>query len=54
MFKEGDKHVLLVKDIYGEDGDEYCCKAQNKGGTRMSRAELTIKCKYRSVELKRV
>lgn len=43
---EGDKHILIVKDVYGEDADEYSIRATNKGGSRVSRAELEIKCKF--------
>lgn len=44
--KEGNKHIMVIKDLYGEDADEYCCRAQNKAGSRMSRADLTLKCMY--------
>ncbi|CAG5133824.1 unnamed protein product, partial [Candidula unifasciata] len=40
---DGDTHVLIVKDVYGEDADEYSIRATNKGGSRISRAELEIK-----------
>lgn len=42
---EGDKQILIIKDIYGEDADEYSVRATNKGGSRVSRAELEIRCK---------
>ena len=45
MFKEGDKYVLIVHDVFGEDADEYSVKASNRAGTRSSRADLAIKCK---------
>ena len=45
MGKEGDTHFLIIKDCYGEDADEYTCKASNRGGTRQSRADLVIRCK---------
>ena len=44
--KEGDRYYLIVKDCYGEDADEYTCKASNPAGTRQSRADLVIRCKY--------
>ena len=46
--REGDRCVLVVRDVYGEDEDEYSCRATNKAGSRMSRADLRIKCKYTS------
>ena len=45
MGKEGDRYYLTIKDCYGEDADEYTCKATNKAGTRQSRADLVIRCK---------
>lgn len=45
VFKEGFKHVLIVTDVFGEDADEYVCRAVNKAGSRTSRADLTIKSK---------
>ncbi|KAL8579176.1 hypothetical protein ACOMHN_010760 [Nucella lapillus] len=42
IFTEGDKQVLVVHDVYGEDADEYSVRASNKGGSRISRAELVI------------
>ena len=46
MLKEGDTYTLCVNDVYGEDADEYSCRASNKGGVRTSRAELQIMSKY--------
>ncbi|KAL8565325.1 hypothetical protein ACOMHN_029021 [Nucella lapillus] len=42
ILKEGDKYILIVHDVYGEDADEYSIRASNKGGYRVSRAELEI------------
>ncbi|XP_070200689.1 twitchin-like isoform X4 [Littorina saxatilis] len=42
IFSEGDTQVLVVHDVYGEDADEYVCRASNKGGNRTSRADLEI------------
>ncbi|XP_076471204.1 twitchin-like [Babylonia areolata] len=42
ILKEGDKYILVVHDVYGEDADEYSVRASNKGGNRVSRAELEI------------
>ncbi len=41
--KEGDKHVLAIYNASLDDQDEYSVKAKNKGGSRMSRANLTVK-----------
>ncbi|XP_074660014.1 twitchin-like [Tubulanus polymorphus] len=43
IHKDGDKHMLVVHDVFGEDSDEYSVRASNKAGTRTSRAELSIK-----------
>ncbi|KAK3703484.1 hypothetical protein RRG08_024788 [Elysia crispata] len=40
---EGEKHILVVKDVYGEDADEYSARASNKGGSRVSRCQLEIR-----------
>ncbi|XP_059156398.1 twitchin-like isoform X4 [Physella acuta] len=40
---EGTKQILIVKNIYGEDADEYSVRATNRGGSRVSRAELEIR-----------
>ncbi|GBO35254.1 Twitchin, partial [Araneus ventricosus] len=45
MLKDGDTYSLVVSEAYGEDADEYACRATNKGGSRTSRAELLIKSK---------
>jgi hypothetical protein len=45
MLKEGDVYSLIVNDVYGEDADEYVCRAINKGGIKSTRAELIIMSK---------
>lgn len=45
MTRDGDSYSLTVHDVYGEDEDEYMCRAQNVGGIRSTKAEVTIKCK---------
>jgi hypothetical protein len=45
MLKEGDVYSLIVNDVYGEDADEYVCRAVNKGGIKSTRAELIIMSK---------
>lgn len=42
MYSEGDNHNLTVNDVYGEDADEYICRAVNKGGVKSTKAELRI------------
>lgn len=43
--QEGNKHILTIYNVQLEDqDDEYSVKAKNKGGSRMSRANLTVKC----------
>ena len=44
IVKEGDKQILVVHEVYGEDADEYSVRASNKGGNRVSRADLEISC----------
>ncbi|KAK2728041.1 hypothetical protein QYM36_008498, partial [Artemia franciscana] len=41
--KDGDTYILQINNVYGEDADEYSCRATNKGGTKSTRAELVIK-----------
>lgn len=43
MLRDGDTYILKINNVFGEDADEYYCKAVNKAGTRTSRAELVIK-----------
>lgn len=40
--QEGDTYILSVYDVYGEDADEYVCRAVNKAGAKSTRAELII------------
>ncbi|GLH11531.1 Titin, partial [Gryllus bimaculatus] len=42
MLTEGETYSLVVNDVYGEDADEYVCRASNKGGIKSTRAELII------------
>jgi hypothetical protein len=36
--------MLAINNVQLNDEDEYSVKAKNKGGSRMSRAYLTVKC----------
>lgn len=42
IYSEGDVHTLIINDVYGEDEDEYVCRAVNKAGVKSTRAELVI------------
>ena len=42
IYSESDVHHLVVNDVFGEDADEYVCRAVNKGGVKSTRAELII------------
>ena len=42
--QDGNKYTLAIFNVTLEDEDEYSVKAKNKGGSRMSRANLTVKC----------
>ena len=44
--KEGDTYYLEVRDVYGEDADDYSCRAHNAAGHKSTRATLTIKSKW--------
>jgi len=43
---DGDTYTLEIRDVFGEDQDEYQVKATNRGGTKTSRADLVISCMY--------
>jgi len=45
MRKEGNRYILIVHDIYGEDADEYSVRVKNRGGARTSRADMIIRSK---------
>ncbi|XP_069132543.1 twitchin-like isoform X11 [Argopecten irradians] len=40
---DGNFYTLAIKDVFGEDQDEYSVRAVNKGGSRSSRADLEIR-----------
>ncbi|XP_025833492.1 twitchin isoform X4 [Agrilus planipennis] len=42
IYSEGEVHHLVINDVFGEDADEYVCRAVNKGGVKSTRAELII------------
>ncbi|XP_061506912.1 twitchin isoform X9 [Anopheles gambiae] len=43
MYSDGDTHHLAINDVFGEDADEYTCRAANRGGVRSTKASLIIK-----------
>lgn len=42
IFSEGETHTLIVNDVFGEDADEYLCRAVNKCGAKTTKGELFI------------
>lgn len=46
IYSDGDLHHLAIHDVFGEDADEYMCRAMNKGGVKSTKAELVIKSEY--------
>lgn len=46
MTKEGRKQVLTIHDCGMEDAEEYSIKVFNRAGSKLSRANLAVKCKY--------
>ncbi|XP_074598807.1 projectin protein bent isoform X2 [Brevipalpus obovatus] len=43
ILRDGESYILSISNVFGEDADEYACRATNKAGSRSSRAELLIK-----------
>ncbi|KRY50894.1 Twitchin [Trichinella britovi] len=43
IFSIGNKHVLVINDLFGEDADEYSCRALNIAGCRSTTGEVFIK-----------
>jgi hypothetical protein len=56
IIRNGDKYLLQISNVALDDEDEYSVKAKNKGGSRISRASLTVKCKiyYLIFSIKRI
>lgn len=46
IYSQGDDHYLIINGVFGEDADEYVCRAVNKAGIRSTRAELAIMSEY--------
>lgn len=48
IYSEGENYFLNINDVFGEDADEYVCRAVNKAGAKSTRAALAIMSKYLS------
>lgn len=46
IYADGDTYNLTINDVFGEDADEYVCRAVNKAGVKSTRAELIIMSEY--------
>lgn len=42
IYSDGDCHNLIVHDVFGEDADEYVCRAVNRAGVKSTKCELLI------------
>jgi hypothetical protein len=51
IYNDGDTYHLTIYDVFGEDSDEYMCRAANKGGIKSTKAQLVIKSKYKNEKL---
>jgi hypothetical protein len=45
--REGDKCILVINNLTPDDVDEYSIKARNKGGSRMCRCNVNVRCKLK-------
>ena len=43
--RDGDKCILVINNATPDDIDEYSIKAKNKGGSRMCRCNVNVRCK---------
>ena len=44
--RDGDKCILVINNATPDDIDEYSIKAKNKGGSRMCRCNVNVRCKF--------
>lgn len=44
--REGDKCILVINNATPDDIDEYSVKAKNKGGSRMCRCNVNVRCEF--------
>jgi hypothetical protein len=47
--REGDKCILVINNLTPDDVDEYSIKARNKGGSRMCRCNVNVRCKLKLI-----
>ncbi len=47
--REGDKCILVINNLTPDDLDEYSVKARNKGGSRMCRCNVNVRCKLKLI-----
>jgi len=52
--REGDKCILIINNATPDDVDEYSIKARNKGGSRMCRCNVNIRCMLKSILKKKL
>ena len=46
MSQDGDKAVLLIKDVYEDDAGDITCELSNKKGKESSTSKLKVQSKY--------
>lgn len=51
IYSQNEVHYLIINDVFGEDADEYMCRAINKGGVKSTKANLNIMSKSRILNL---
>lgn len=44
VISDGGRQTLIINELYGEDADEYSCRATNDGGVKSTRCDVVIKC----------
>lgn len=44
VISDGGRQTLIINELYGEDADEYSCRATNDGGVKSTRCDVAIKC----------
>lgn len=47
--RDGDKCILVINNATPDDIDEYSIKAKNKGGSRMCRCNVNVRCKLECI-----
>jgi hypothetical protein len=44
ILQDGGRQTLIINELYGEDADEFSCRATNEGGVKSTRCDVIIKC----------